>query len=87
MLRRLRGLRSALAFAAVACSDGTGPADFTIEIVSGDQLQGVAGWQFPELVVRVLDQAGTPTPNVDVRFVVTAGGGGTSDVIIGRGSR
>ena len=88
VLRRLGGMRSALAlvtaaFAAAACSDATGPGGLDIEIVSGSQQRGLGGWQLEEtLVVRVTDQSGAPSAGVSVRFAVTAGGGTTSPTTV-----
>ena len=50
---------------------------FTLEIISGDNQQGVAGASLAEpLIVEVLDQYGDPLLDAAVTFTVTTEGGG-----------
>ena len=74
----LTGLACALAAAACAGDSPTDPAQppVALQVVSGDQQQGIVGQELPApLVVKVVDARGHPVRGQIVNFHVTAGGG------------
>jgi N-acetylneuraminic acid mutarotase len=68
---------TALLLLAACTADTTAPFGLSLSVVSGDGQQGVVGTTLARpLVVQAVDARGRPLRFVDVRFLVTSGGGG-----------